>query len=108
MKRTSWIGHHTHETKVYRKQDLETYIFLCRSISCNRSSSSFRFEPGSSSFLFTIERPNRSTLGERDLLLEYLFFLRGDRERRRGDRSRLFLLVDDGVALGERLLVRRR
>ena len=83
------------------------YIFLCLSISCNlSSSSSFRLAE-SSSFLFTMDLPNLSTLGERVLLLEYRFFLLGDLERRRGERSRLFF-EEDGVELGDLLRVFRR
>lgn len=52
-----------------------------------------------------MDLPNLSTLGERLLLLEYLLFLRGDRERRRGERSRLlfFDADEDGDLLLDRL-----
>ena len=85
---------------------VHSHIFLCRSISSNLSSSSFRLDSESSAFLFTIDLPNLSTLGERLLLLEYRLFLLGDRERRRGEPSRLLFLEED--ELGEPLRDRRR
>lgn len=83
-----------------------TYIFLWFSISCSLLSISFRW--ASSSFLLTIVLPNLSTLGERLLLLEYLFLRTGERDRdllRETERSRLFRLTRDDLLL---LRLRRR